>query len=271
MRRTLPIFFTCISALILAGCNLNKAYHAKTIQTTSVAVDSLEQIVLVSDSLVKPMLYTKVSGLEFLSVSKAKAIFVSAVLPSILVARYRVEENKRKLLYLKEKKSWGKSDSIFYRNLKIKYKASSLNDLLARMITLPNSLVLAQAAVESGWGQSRFFLEGSNLFGVWSFNRYEPRIAAGKTRSKKKIYLRSYKDMSESIVHYFEIIGKARPYIPLRLARQKTEDPFVLLTHLKNFSERRSAYTRQLKNMIDVNDFTRYDHYQINPEYIHED
>ncbi len=271
MRRFLPIICTLINVLILSGCDLNKAYHAKSIQTTSVAVDSLKQIVLVSDSLVKPILYTNVSGLEYLPVPKAKATFVSAVLPSILVARHRVEENKRKLLYLQEKKTWEKSDSVFYKDLKVKYKASSLNDLIARMITLPNSLVLAQAAVESGWGQSRFFLEGSNLFGVWSFNRYEPRIAAAKTRSKKKIYLRSYKDMSESIVHYFEIIGKARPYIPLRLARQKTEDPFLLLTHLKNFSERRSAYTRQLKKMIEVNDFTRYDHYQINPEYIHEE
>lgn len=268
MRRFLPFITVLTITVILFGCNRYKSYR---IETTSVDVDSLKQIVLVSDSLVQPILYTNVSGLEYLPVPKAKATFVSAVLPSILVARHLVEENKRRLVYLTEKKSWEKKDSIFYKDLKARYKASSLNDLTARMITLPNSLVLAQAAVESGWGQSRFFLEGSNLFGVWSFNKFEPRIAAAKTRSKKRIYLRSYKDMSESIVHYFEIIGKARPYIPLRLARQKTEDPFLLLPHLKNFSERRTAYTRQLRKMIDANNFTRYDHYQINPEYIHEE
>jgi len=237
----------------------------------TVSVDSLKQILLVSDSIVEPILYTNVSGLQYLPVPKAKATFISAVLPSILVARHRVEENKRKLLHLKRKKSWEKGDSLFYSNLKVRYKASSVDDLYARMITLPNSIVLAQAAVESGWGQSRFFLEGSNLFGVWSFNKFEPRIAAAKTRSKKRIYLRSYADMSESIVHYFEIIGKARPYIPLRVARQKTNDPYLLVPHLKNFSERRSAYTRQLIKMIDVNNLTRYDNYQINPEYIFEE
>ncbi len=268
MRQFLLITSAFVLALTFSGCNRHKSYHIKT---TAVAVNSLKQIVLVSDSFVSPILYTHVSGLEYLPVRKAKTTFISAVLPSILVARHHVEENKRKLLFLKEKKSWEKEDSVFYQNLKARYKASSINDLHARMITLPNSVVLAQAAVESGWGQSRFFLEGSNLFGVWSFNQFEPRIAAAKTRSKKKIYLRSYKDMSESIVHYFEILGKARPYIPLRLARQTTEDPFQLLPHLKNFSERRSAYTRQLRKMIEVNNLTRYDRFQINPEFIYED
>lgn len=271
MRPFLSIVCLLIVIIGFSGCSRNKPFRTESIKTTTIAVDSLKQIVLVSDSIVKPILYTKISGLQYLPVPKAKATFISAVLPSILVARHRVEENRRKLLYLKEKKSWEKSDSLFYANLKIRYKASSLDDLRARMITLPNSIVLAQAAVESGWGQSRFFLEGSNLFGVWSFNKFEPRIAAAKTRSNKRIYLRSYTDMSESIVHYFEIIGKARPYIPLRVARQKTDDPYLLLPHLKNFSERRSAYTRQLKKMIAANNLTRYDHYQISPEFIYEE
>ena len=234
MRSFLLLVGTFAFSFIFFGC---ERYKSNRIQTTAVSVDSLQQIVLLSDSLVKPILYKNVSGLKYLPVRKAKATFISAVLPSILVAQHRVEENKRKLLYLKEKKSWKKEDSVFYNNLKIRYKAKSVDDLFQRMITLPNSIVLAQAAVESGWGQSRFFLEGSNLFGVWSFNKFEPRIAAAKTRNKKKIYLRSYADLSESIVHYFEIIGKARPYTSLRAARQKTEDPFLLLPHLQNFSE----------------------------------
>ncbi len=268
MRQFLHATSASIITLILLGCENYKSHH---VETKSLTIDSLIQIELVSDSLVKPTLYTNVSGLEYLSVSKAKATFISAVLPSILVAKYRVEENKRKILYLKEHDSWEEADSIFYKNLKLRYKANNLDDLYSRMITLPNSIVLAQAAVESGWGQSRFFLEGSNLFGVWSFNRYETRIAASKTRNKKYIYLRSYEDMSESIVHYFEILGKAKPYSPLRIARQKTENPFLLLPHLKYFSERRSAYTHQLKKMIEANNMTQYDHYQISPEYIHED
>ncbi len=267
--RSFSIFITVLTiSIILSGCNRYKSHR---IETMSVSVDSLQQIVLLKDSVVKPILYKNVSGLKHLPSRKAKATFISAVLPSILVAQHRVEENKRRLRYLKEKKSWKKSDSIFYNNLKNRYKAKSIDDLYARLITLPNSIVLAQAAVESGWGQSRFFLEGSNLFGVWSFNTFEPRIAAAKTRNQKRIYLRSYADLSESIVHYFEIIGKAKPYTSLRATRQKTKDPFLLLPHLQNFSERRVTYTRQLKKMIQANNLTQFDHYHIDPKFIHEE
>jgi len=270
MRQVLACLIVIALLPALLSCEKKKSFRVKT---EMVQVDSLHKIILVKDTLVKPVLYTHVSGLAKLPVPEAKARFVSAVLPSILVAKHNVEENKRKVLLLKEKKRWEPSDSTFYSNLKQRYKADNIDDLSARMITIPSSVVLAQAAVESGWGQSRFFLEGSNLFGIWSFNQFEPRIAAGKTRNKKKIYLRSYADMAESIVHYFEILGKAKPYVTLRqeVYANGNEDPFKILPHLQNFSERRTAYTNQLKRMIERNDFTQYDHYRIDPQYIVEE
>jgi Bax protein len=77
--------------------------------------------------------------------------------------------------------------------------------------------------------------------------------------------------MSASVVHYFEILSHARPYNNLRRARLETTDPFKLLPHLKNFSERRTAYTDQLKKIILRNNLTRYDQYQIDPAYIVEE
>lgn len=263
-------FLACLLLFlfVISGCERRKKLH---VRTETILIDSLEQILPVSSAFVKPLLYTRVSGLGNLPVPKAKAKFISAVLPSILVAKYRIEENRKRLLLLKEEKRWEKEDSTFYLDMKKRYRAKNIDDMVARMGTLPNSIVLAQAAVESGWGQSRFFLQGSNLFGVWSFNQFEPRIEAAKTRSKRKIYLRAYEDMSASIVHYFEILSHARPYRSLRVARLETDDPFRLLPHLKNFSERRTAYTDQLKKIILKNNLTRYDQYQIDPAYIVEE
>jgi Bax protein len=131
-------------------------------------------------------------------------------------------------------------------------------------------LVLAQATIESGWGQSRFFLEGSNLFGVWSFNKDEPRIEAQKTRNEKKVYLRAYEDMSGSIEHYFEILGKSKSYESLRTAinTDSIQDPFKLLPHFLHFSEKRNAYISQLQKMITANNLTKYDQHQIDPKFI---
>lgn len=261
------LFFACLLLLsgIFTGCE--KKTTPKLV-TEVVRVDSLEQIIPVSGPLVRPLLYTHVSGLDKLPGKTARDKFVAAILPSILVAKHHIEEIRNQLLLLRAKKTWEKSDSVFFMEMRTRYKGKSLEDMLARIGTLPNSIVLAQAAVESGWGQSRFFLEGNNLFGMWSFNRYEPRIAAGKTRGQKRIYLRSYMDISQSITHYFDILSKSWAYRGLRKARLETNDPQALLPHLKNFSERRGYYTRQLKKIIDANNFQQYDQYQIDPQYI---
>ena len=241
-----------------------------TIKTESIKLLSHEQILQVKDHFVKPNLYTNLSGLDKLPVRKAKAKFVAAVLPSILVAKYEIEQRKRKIEWMRNRQAWIPGDSAFYDDMKNRYRAKDIDDLLVRMGTLPTSVVLAQAAVESGWGKSRFFLTANNLFGVWSYNASEPRVPALKTRNSKRIYLRSYTDMSESIVHYFEILARSRSYKSLREARQKTNNPFELLPHLKNFSERRSLYTNQLKKVIIRNNFTQFDSYAIDPTYVQE-
>ena len=190
------------------------------------------------------------------------------VLPSILVARYEVEESKKKILKLKEKKRWKETDSLFYLSLKARYKAKGMDDLTARMITLPNSIVLAQAAIETGWGESRFFVQASNLFGIWSFDDNESRIAAGKNRDDKTIFLRAYDDMSRSIVDYFQVLARHSAYKSLRKKRQQTSNPYLLIPHLKNYSERKSWYTKQLKKVIRQNNLTKFDRYRIDPAYL---
>ncbi len=267
-RYFLIIITVLLLVVIFAGCNRSKTYSVKS---SHIKVDSLQQIVPLTSASVMPLLYTNVSGLERLPVRVAKEKFIAAVLPAILVAKHEIETLKVKLNSLSEKKRWNKKDSTFYLEVKRRFKGKDMDDLLTRVGTIPNSIVLAQAAVESGWGQSRFFLEGNNLFGVWSFKSDEQRMAAGRPRNGKRVYLRSYKDMSESIIHYYEILGSVRAYQSLREARLQTTEPLELLPHLKNFSERRTAYTRQLRRVVVRNDFTKFDEYQIDPEFLVKD
>ena len=51
-----------------------------------------------------------------------------------------------------------------------KYKANTLDELLIKVDKVPVSLALAQAAIESGWGTSRFAQEGNALFGQWTYD-----------------------------------------------------------------------------------------------------
>ncbi len=270
-RRTRLIFFMMGVGLMLTsltGCNSDKTY---SIKSATIEVDSLSQIIPITEKLVNPVLYTHVSGLSRLSPAEAKVKFVEIVLPAILVAKFEMDKLQIRVDKLRKKKHWTETDSVFYLETRNRFKAKDLEDLSSRIGTLPTSIVLAQAAVESGWGQSRFFLEGNNLFGIWSYNEDEPRIAAGLNRQGKTVYIRAYADMSQSIIHYFEVLGSANAYRSLRKARQKDMGPFQLLQHLRNYSERRTSYTDLLKEVMLQNKFTRYDKFGISPNYLERD
>jgi Bax protein len=263
--RTQLVVGCLVLSLLLQCCEGNKTY---TVKTETIQVNSLDQIVLLHDSFVRPVLYTNVKGLEELPFTKAKAKFISAILPAILIAKHELQTSKNKIIRLSDKKSWSEADSTFYQEMKNRYKAKNVRDLIRRLGTLPNSVILAQAAIETGWGESRFFVQASNLFGIWSFDDAESRIAAGQNRNNKTIFLRSYDDMSRSIADYFQVLARHPAYRGLRQARQKSNNPFDLIPHLKNYSERKNWYTTQLKKVIRQNNLTKYDHYRIDPSYL---
>lgn len=242
-----------------------------SLTTKTIRIDSLDQIVPLESELVKPILYTNVRGLSRLPVAQSKKKFIAAILPAILIAKHHVETTRTRIFALSEKADWSREDSTFYSEVRARYKAKDIKDLMDRIGTLPNSVVLAQAAVESGWGQSRFFLEGNNVFGVWSFNSNEPRMPSKRGRKDKTIYLRTYPDIGQAVIHYFEILGSANAYQKLRKERLVRTDPFELIPHLRNYSERRIAYTHQLKALILQNELTRYDRYHIDPDYLTKD
>ena len=254
----------------IGSCSEETNEGVKVLVPERIAVSSPDQILPLEDSLVRPVLYLNVPNLENLPVEQSKEKFVAAVLPAILIARYRLNQNLQRVQSLVHKEAWEPGDSIFYESLATRYKANDPQTLIRRLTCHPNSIILAQAAVESGWGQSRFFEKGNNLFGIWSYSRMEPRMVASLTRGGEEVYLRKYEDISESIMDYFETVGRSRAYRYFRMAREKTEDPFALLPHLKYYSERREEYVEQLRTIIVQNDFTRYDHYMLDPQYFKE-
>lgn len=143
--------------------------------------------------------------------------------------------------------------------LRERFGAASDRELLAALKPHPVSIVLAQAAIESGWGTSHFYREANNVFGVWSQSSDEPRIAARGTRNGKTIWLRKYESLDESIRDYYRLLARGEPYLQFRYARLKTDDPLKLVPYLTAYSERREAYTRQVSQVLRQNQFSRYD------------
>lgn len=268
MRHSVLVLRMSVCLLVIvfvAGCDGFVAYQVK-VETK--VLDSTTDILPLQDSLVKPVLYKNITGLHSLPLSEGKEKFISAILPSILVAKHQVENEKRRLVHLTLKDLWDKQDSIFFLEMKNRYGGRNAEELSQRIITMPNSIILAQAAIETGWGQSRFFVQASNLFGIWSFDEREARIEAG-SRNNTRIFLRSYDNLSQSITDYFQVLSRHRAYKTLRKARLTTKDPYELVDHLKHYSERKKWYVDQLKQVIRQNNLTRYDQYRIDPQYLY--
>lgn len=150
--------------------------------------------------------------------------------------------------------------------LKVKYKAKNNEALLMALKPHPKSIALAQAAMESAWGESRFFKEANNIFGVWSFNKKEPRIAAGSQRGDKTIWLKKYDTLKDAIKDYYFLLSRSGAFRDFRVLNYKKEhqNPYLLVKKLHRYSEKKELYGKELSSMISYNKFVKYDevHYK---------
>ena len=190
-----------------------------------------------------------------------KQVFFRLMAPLVLMANEKVLDARQ----LATEKSLTDQQLI---TLAVQYKVipdtiTSLNErqrqeLLARVDILPPSLVLAQAAEESGWASSRFTIEGNAFFGQWDFS------GKGMIPEKQRKELGNYgvarfDSPLASVEGYMFNINTHTAYQKLRALRAKLRVNGKLLTGIElagtldKYSERGQAYIDGLKKMIRFN------------------
>ena len=192
-----------------------------------------------------------------ISVKEKKEHFKALVIPAVNKVYLELQNQ-----YIEMRHYIGR-DHKYYRQtiakMRKEYNASSNEELLKRLKPHPRSIAIAQAAMESAWATSRFYREANNIFGVWSFNKNEPRIAAGKKRGSRTIWLKKYYNIEESIRDYYKTLAKGRAFISFRNLKMKTNDPYKLVKTLDKYSELGSKYAKKLSQVIRYNKFYLYD------------
>lgn len=254
-----------IGFLVIVSCNQKEG----KLETTLVEPEGVEDIRQLNDSLVKPVDYMKLISLKHLTIKERKVTFINQILPSILICKHKLELEKDKIAELGEKieKSLNKNEQRYLDSLFLQYKTNNIEELLLRINTHPSSLVIAQAALESAWGTSRFYIEGNNVFGIWSFSAKENRMPSKGLRDGKPVYLKMYNTLTESVADYFLVLARG-PYTEFRQQRKVIKNPVELSSHLTNYSELDMEYVRRLNQIIRKNDLKKYDNYKIDPRYI---
>ena len=253
--------FSCL--IVSADCN-----SGEKIKIIEKPIKTANDIVPIHDSLVIPYVYTSAVSMNHLPVAEKKQKFFDMMLPAVLVAKEELAILLQRVDSLSLKAELTSAEKSFIEELKVKYKAGNIEMLKSRLHTFPTCIVLAQAAIESAWGTSRFFLEANNPFGLWSFDPKQERIEASSTRDGTKVYLRKFDNLEEAINAYYTTLSTGPLFKGFRAERLKTNDPFVLVDYLIDYSERREAYVEEVTSVIKYNDLVKYDSYKIAPDYI---
>lgn len=199
-----------------------------------------------------------------------KALFFATILPMAMLANEEVTEQRRVLQIIFDEFDHNGQITVQQQaNLnsllkRYKIKASPLQNLnvrmrlLSRVDTIPESLVLAQAANESGWGTSRFARQANNIFGQWTFTPGTGIVPAG--RPKGETYeVRRFTTLYQSVRAYMRNINTHRAYATLRNVRAELRQAGLpvtgdqLASTLINYSTRREAYAREIRRMIKSN------------------
>lgn len=234
----------------------NKHLGYTLVQLPSKKINIILAIVLFI--IIAAVIYTgtqKEAELPKMTVQEKKARFRALILPAIdnvyvtLMLRYK---------NIKAAIDAGETNAEIEK-LKVEYKATSNDELLMALKPHPKSITIAQAAIESSWATSRFFRVANNIFGVWSFDKDEPRVAALKKRGDKTIWVKKYHSIEAAIYDYYRTIGRSSAFAQFRQARMATNNPFILVTKLDRYSEKGSLYGEELASIIKFNKFDNYD------------
>jgi uncharacterized FlgJ-related protein len=78
-------------------------------------------------------------------------------------------------------------------------------------------LLIAQAGLESAWGNSRFALEGRNLFGIRTYDLREPHMLP--SNNPKKWGVKVYMHECDSVQHYINILNNGTKFEEYREKR----------------------------------------------------
>ena len=257
--------------IIVALLTRTPEFKPHKLQLLEKNITSVDSIIPPGDSTIVPVRYHGVPDFTDLDPQIRKEKFIQFMLPAVLVVRHQLMEDLRHVEFVENRMDAGErvapADTAFLNHMFEKYHTDSINVLKRRIYPHPVSLVIAQAALESGWGTSRFFREGNNIFGVWSFDGDDSRIASQYKRDGRTVYLKSYSSYIQSIRNYYLTIARVPYYKKFRLKRWDGASSIDLLPYLSRYSEK-SQYAQLAGTIIRENNIQEYDDYALR-EYEH--
>jgi len=204
------------------------------------------------------------------NIKQQKKAFVDILLPLIQKENQKILKTRQKIIkifnnpyYLIDPK-----EIIFLTQVAKKYKIKDINNKKAFLIKIdeiPPSIALAQAAIESGWGKSRFVKEANNIFGHWTYSNKGIKPKSKYKNIKIDYSIRIFPSLEDSLAAYMLNLNRNRAYRKFREKRKELRDKnetisgLKLVYTLKNYSQLKEEYVKRLKKVIISNHWDKFD------------
>ena len=200
-----------------------------------------------------------------------KNLFIQIVLPLILDENNQIKLDRKKLFVVLNKNNNSDAEKKWL-NMKFKQygvKNKDLSTLKIRMDEIPASLAIAQAAKETGWGTSRFALEGNALFGQWTFSG--DGIKPKSSDNDKTHKVMKFQILKASVRAYQRNLNTHSSYKKFRKLRAQSRDndekldSLILADCLDQYAATGVEYTKTLKKIILQNSLKDFDEVKLLP------
>jgi Bax protein len=211
---------------------------------------------------------------EIENIKKRKELFIQIILPLIIKENNSIKLDRKRLFSILNK---NKNTTEEKKWLEKKFKQygtinKDLSTLKIRMDEVPVSMAIAQAAKETGWGTSRFALEGNALFGQWTWSGegIKPAGAADDTTHK----VMKFKVLQASVKAYQRNLNTHSSYREFRSVRAqlrdegKVLDSLILSEFIGSYAETGKKYIKILQQIIRQNQLTDFDDAKLLPSSI---
>ena len=216
---------------------------------------------------VKPIYLTKLpKDIKTLGSTKQRRdLFIKIILPLILDENEKITSDRKKLFKILGKNFNTVGERVWLKRRFKEYKIDDkdLGKLKMRMDIIPVSLALAQAANESGWGTSRFALEGNALFGQWTWS--EKGISPENKDPDKTHKILQFQVLKASVKAYKNNLNTHNAYKEFREVRAQLREDGKQITgldltqYVKNYAAIGEKYVAILEDIIVRNSLTDFD------------
>ncbi len=205
------------------------------------------------------------------STKARKELFIKIVLPLILSENNRIRRDRSTLFKILNKNINSKAEKNWLNNKFKRYGVvnKDVSTLKVRMDEIPVSLAIAQAAKETGWGTSRFAIEGNALFGQWTYSGEGIKPAGSDKNDKHKVM--AFSVLKASVRAYQRNLNTHSSYKEFRKVRaiqRDNDEPLnslELANFLNSYAETGEEYTKTLKKIIVQNNLKDFDKAKILP------